>query len=188
MHINCFSLREIAQRAWHGFFFCLIFSFVFWERNFCEFSVSHISCIFIASDPALDVIVLEDICLDFQRYCLDLGKIILNWKKLTSHRNDYEITRRYIQKNAQKVFQTDSRYGENYSTTIVLILAIRPISFMGILYDVFIGSVHLYLSLYRGFLLWCVSVYIYIYIHNFLKIWLPSSAQDFSSMLTVLIP
>ena len=100
MQRNCFSLREIAQRVWHGLFFCLTFSFGFWQRNFYEFSIWHISCIFIASDPALDIIVLEDICLDFQRYCLDLGKITLNWKKLTSHRKDYEIARRYIQKDA----------------------------------------------------------------------------------------
>lgn len=88
MERNCFSLREIAQRAWHGLFFCLTFSFGFWQRNFCEFSIWHISYIFIASDPAQDVIGLEDICLDFQRYCLDLGKITLSWKKVNKSQKE----------------------------------------------------------------------------------------------------
>lgn len=72
-------------------------------------------------------------------------------KKVKERTN--EITRRHIQTGPQKIFQTDSRFGEDYSTTLVLMLAICPVPFMGKLGDAFRRPVLFYLSWYRGFIL-----------------------------------
>ena len=72
-------------------------------------------------------------------------------KKVKERAN--EVTRRHTQTGPQKIFQTDSRFEEDYSTTLVLMLAICPVPFLGKLDDAFRWPVLFYLSWYRGFIL-----------------------------------
>jgi hypothetical protein len=60
----------------------LFFVFEFWQNKFCEFSISCLSCIFIAFDPTLTVKLFRRYLSWFQRCCPDAGKIALSCKKL----------------------------------------------------------------------------------------------------------